>query len=84
MPSWLLGVGVGVLTVVNVLQGGADPLTDGAEIADVSALTGDATATAAGAAGAASRTVVMGRNMAGRVIPYAEKNGYDYYAGTPR
>lgn len=25
----------------------------------------------------------MGRNMQGRVIPYAEKNGYDYYGGTP-
>lgn len=22
--------------------------------------------------------------MAGRVIPYAEKNGYDYYGGTPK
>ena len=23
----------------------------------------------------------MGRNMPGRVIPYAEKNGYGYYGG---
>jgi hypothetical protein len=29
------------------------------------------------------RTVVMGRNMAGRVRPYAEKNGYDVYGGSP-
>ncbi len=34
-------------------------------------------------ASAAERTVVMGRNMGGRVIPYAEKNGFDYYKGTP-
>jgi RHS repeat-associated protein len=38
---------------------------------------------AAESAGAAERTVVMGRNMGGRVIPYAEKNGFDYYKGTP-
>lgn len=35
-------------------------------------------------AGAAERTVVMGRNMPGRVIPYAEKNGYDFFGGSPR
>ena len=29
------------------------------------------------------RTVAMGRNMADRVIPYAQKNGYDWYKGTP-
>ena len=29
------------------------------------------------------RTVAMGRNMADRVIPYAEKNGFDWYKGTP-
>lgn len=29
------------------------------------------------------RTVAMGRNMADRVIPYARKNGYDWYKGTP-
>lgn len=26
----------------------------------------------------------MGRNMGQRVIPYAERNGYGYYEGTPR
>lgn len=35
-------------------------------------------------AGAAERTVVMGRNMPGRVVPYAEKNGYDFYGGSPK
>jgi hypothetical protein len=35
-------------------------------------------------AGGVERTVVMGRNMAGRVIPYAEKNGYDFYKGSPK
>lgn len=34
--------------------------------------------------GAAERTVVMGRSMTGRVIPYAEKNGYAYYGGTTK
>lgn len=29
------------------------------------------------------RTVAMGRNMADRVIPYAQRNGYDWYKGTP-
>lgn len=42
-----------------------------------------ALAAEAEAAGGAERTVVMGRNMGGRVIPYPEKNGYDYYSGTP-
>ena len=32
---------------------------------------------------AAERTVVMDRNMPGRVVPYAEKNGYDFYGGSP-
>jgi len=32
----------------------------------------------------AQRTVAMGRNMADRVIPYAEKHGYDYYKGSPK
>jgi RHS repeat-associated protein len=31
-----------------------------------------------------SRTVVIGRDMSGRVIPYAERHGHDYYRGTPR
>ena len=35
------------------------------------------------AAGAGKSTVAMGRNMSQRVIPYAEKNGYGYYPGTP-
>lgn len=29
------------------------------------------------------RTVVIGRDMAKRVIPYAESRGYSYYKGTP-
>lgn len=32
----------------------------------------------------ATDTVVMGRNMDDRVIPYAEKHGYGYYTGTPK
>ena len=32
----------------------------------------------------AERTVVIGRNMSDRVIPYAESNGADWYGGTPR
>jgi RHS repeat-associated protein len=39
---------------------------------------------AAESATTAERTVVIGRNMAGRVRPYAEKNGYDVYGGTPK
>lgn len=35
------------------------------------------------AANTAERTVAMGRNMTDRVIPYAAKNGYDWYGGTP-
>ncbi|MBP6997264.1 MAG: hypothetical protein KBB39_14100 [Phycicoccus sp.] len=31
----------------------------------------------------AERGVAMGRNMADRVIPYAEKNGLNWYKGTP-
>jgi RHS repeat-associated protein len=33
--------------------------------------------------GRAPKTVVLGRNMKDRVIPYAQKNGYGYYKGTP-
>jgi len=48
-PLWLtagvLVAGGVVLTVVNVVQLGADPVTDGAEVADVGALTGELTAT---------------------------------------
>lgn len=36
-----------------------------------------------GVAANAERGVAMGRNMADRVIPYAEKNGLDWYKGTP-
>lgn len=37
------------------------------------------------AAKAGSRgTVAIGRDMGGRVVPYAERHGYDYYQGTPR
>jgi hypothetical protein len=36
---------------------------------------------AAEGAGAAERTVIMGRNMTDRVIPYAEKTGADFYKG---
>lgn len=32
----------------------------------------------------AAKTVAMGRNMGQRVIPYAERNGYGYYRGTPK
>ncbi len=32
----------------------------------------------------ATRTVTIGRNMGERVIPYAERHGYDWYRGTPR
>lgn len=39
---------------------------------------------AANGASAVERTVVMGRNMPGCVIPYAEKNSYGYYGGTPK
>ena len=35
------------------------------------------------AAKGTTRTVTMGRNMGERVIPYAEKRGYDWYRGTP-
>lgn len=31
----------------------------------------------------AADTVAIGRNMGQRVIPYAERNGYGYYKGTP-
>jgi RHS repeat-associated protein len=30
------------------------------------------------------RTVAMGRNMPDRVIPYAQRNGYGHYHGTPK
>src|SRR4051812_5391681 len=32
----------------------------------------------------AMKTAVMGRDTSGRVIPYAERHGYDFYRGTPR
>jgi hypothetical protein len=32
----------------------------------------------------AERAVAIGRNMPGRVIPYAQAHGYDWYRGTPR
>lgn len=40
-------------------------------------------ASAVGVAANAERGVAMGRNMADRVISYAEKNGLDWYKGTP-
>ena len=44
-PSWLvtglLSLGAVGLTVVNALQGGLDPATDGLEVADIGALTSD-------------------------------------------
>jgi hypothetical protein len=36
------------------------------------------------AATSSERTVAMGRSMADRVIPYAEKKGYNLYKGTPK
>jgi hypothetical protein len=36
------------------------------------------------AAKGTTRTVTMGRNMGERVVPYAEKHGYDWYRGTSR
>lgn len=39
---------------------------------------------AANTSNAVERTVVMGRNMPGRVIPYVDKNGYGHYGGTPK
>lgn len=36
------------------------------------------------AAPAEMRTVVIGRNMEERVIPYAERHGLEYYHGTPK
>jgi RHS repeat-associated protein len=43
----ITGIGAVALTVINGLQLGADPLTDGLEIADVAALTGEVAGAAA-------------------------------------
>jgi hypothetical protein len=64
---------IGLLKFIPILYGGI-------AFAD---LGGGEEAAAEEAAGAASRTVVLRRNMADRVIPYAEKNGFDSYKGTP-
>ena len=37
LPTWLLWAGAGALTVINVVQFGADPATDGLEVADITA-----------------------------------------------
>jgi RHS repeat-associated protein len=57
-PSWLvtglLGLGAVGLTFINAAQLGADPVTDGLEVADVGALAGDAAEGAGDDAGAAA------------------------------
>ncbi|HKD96519.1 MAG TPA: RHS repeat-associated core domain-containing protein, partial [Micromonosporaceae bacterium] len=53
-PKWLLWGGLVALTVINVVQLGADPATDGAEAADAAALVADTAADDAGAADAAA------------------------------
>ncbi len=62
IPGWLkitgLAVGAVGLTIVNVLQAGADPATDGLEVADIAALA-DAS-TAAEDAGALSQATRVG------------------------
>jgi RHS repeat-associated protein len=61
---------------------GEEAASGGAEAAAGSA---EAAASESGAVeGGAGGGVVIGRNMSGRVIPYAERHGYDYYKGTPR
>jgi hypothetical protein len=71
------GVVVGLSAGITAGQRlGNDPQRAGIVVA-----TGVAAETAA--ANTAERTVVMGRNMTDRVIPYATRNSYDWYRGTP-
>jgi hypothetical protein len=72
-PGMIFAVGSSQPVSAGEGRGGAAPQAEVAAGACV----------AAEDAGAASRTVVLGRNMADRVIPYAEKNGFDFYKGTP-
>jgi RHS repeat-associated protein len=70
----------GMAPHVGSLGTGARIATRNADnVADATDSAADAARTAKGT----TRTVTMGRNMGERVIPYAEKHGYDWYRGTP-
>ena len=62
----------------------ARDVREGAALHAVVARATSTTATPRSVATEAERTVVIGRNMGERVIPYAESNGADWYGGTPR
>lgn len=49
----------------------------------LAAIAGGASGVKAPEESAGAATVTIGRNMADRVIPYAESNGYGWYNGTP-
>jgi hypothetical protein len=63
------------------LLGGATP---GADATRAKVFSAEPSSIAPVVAAEAERTVVIGRNMGERVIPYAESNGADWYGGTPR
>jgi hypothetical protein len=75
------GAGAGLAIGLVALKVAAKTaIKDGAEAVGRAA----ARAVERDAADSVERTVVIGRNMADRVIPYAEKNGYDFYKGSPK
>jgi RHS repeat-associated protein len=85
-PSWLvtglLGLGAVGLTVVNALQGGLDPATDGLEVADVGALTGDVAGGAAEDAGASASDGAGAASRSAAARAAAACGGESFTAGT--